>query len=77
MQAERRLQVPRNVPEDFAQAVATVLLLGIAGGETWDMIYRHPPERSLAWIEDILNANDTAGLVHPDLDWWKHQLRGH
>lgn len=74
---ERRLRIPGDVPEDFADAVATVLLLGIAGGAAWDKIYRHPPEISLAWIASILRANDTAGLVHSDLDWWQHQLRGH
>jgi hypothetical protein len=74
---ERRLHIPGDVPEDFADAVATVLLLGIAGGSAWDKIYRHPPEKSLAWIARILRANDTAGLVHSDLDWWERQLRGH
>ncbi|MDQ7785090.1 MAG: hypothetical protein RDU20_19550 [Desulfomonilaceae bacterium] len=77
MQTERRLHIPSDVPEDFAQAVATVLLLGIAGAEAWDTIYRHPPETSLAWIQDILDANDVDGLVHPDLGWWENQLRGH
>lgn len=74
---ERRLHIPGDVPEDFADAVATVLLLGIAGGSAWDKIYRHSPEKSLAWIASILRANDTAGLVHSDLDWWERQLRGH
>lgn len=77
MEPERRLHIPGNIPEDFAQAVATILLLGIAGGNTWDMIYRHPPETSLSWIAGILNANERAGLVHPDIEWWEHQLRGH
>jgi hypothetical protein len=73
----RRLHIPDGVPEDFAHAVATVLLLGIAGGHTWDLIYGHPVETSLAWIEEILEANDHSGLVHSDLEWWEHQLRGH
>lgn len=77
MNTERRLHIPGEIPEDFAEAVAVVLLLGMAGDNIWDVIYRHPPETSLAWIEEILDANDSAGLVHPDLDWWEHQLRGH
>ena len=77
MEAARRLHIPGDVPEDFAHAVATVLLLGIAGGNTWEMIYQHPLETSLTWIEGILNANDPSGLVHPDLEWWEYQLRGH
>jgi len=43
----------------------------------WDTIYNHPPETSLAWIESILKANDTSGMVRPDIQWWGHQLRGH
>lgn len=77
MASERRLHIPGNVPEDFAHAVATVLLLGVAARDMWDTIYSHPPETSLAWIEGILKANDTSGMVHPDLAWWDHQLRGH
>jgi len=72
-----QLHIPSVIPEDFAQAVATVLLLGFAARENWDAIYRHPPDESLAWIEGILKANDTSRLVHSDLEWWKHQLRGH
>ncbi|HMK35699.1 MAG TPA: hypothetical protein VK463_11575 [Desulfomonilaceae bacterium] len=74
---ERRLHIPREIPEDFANAVATVLLLGIAGGAAWDQIYRYPPEKALAWIGGILRVNDNSGLVHSDLEWWEHQLRGH
>jgi len=77
MNTERRLHIPSYVPEEFAHAVATVLLLGIAGGQAWDMIYHHPPDVSLAWIADILKSNDSTGLVHTDLEWWEHQLRGH
>lgn len=73
----RRLHIPTGVPPDFAHAVATVLLLGIAGGHTWDLIYEYPIETSLAWIEGILEANDPTGLVHSDLEWWQHQLQGH
>lgn len=73
----RRLNIPGQVPEDFANAVATLLILGIAGAPTWDLIYSHAPEKSLAWIEGILKANDTSGLVHSDLRWWEYQLRGH
>jgi len=77
MASERRLHIPGNVPEDFAHAVATVLLLGMAGRPTWDVIYSHPPETSLVWIEGILRSNDPAGLVHPEMEWWEHQVRGH
>ncbi|MBI4964312.1 MAG: hypothetical protein HY913_13630 [Desulfomonile tiedjei] len=77
MGSERRLNIPKTVPEEFAHAVATVLLLGIAEGRVWDSIYGYPPEMSLAWIESILDANDPAGLVHPDLEWWEHQVLGH
>jgi hypothetical protein len=73
----RRLHIPAHVPEDFANAVAMVLILGIAGGPAWDKIYKHPPDISLAWIESILNSNDTTGLVHTEIEWWEHQLRGH
>ncbi len=73
----RRLHIPRSVPEDFAQAVVTVLLLGIAGGDAWDCIYGYPPESSLAWIEDILNANETTGLVRCEMAWWENQVKGH
>jgi hypothetical protein len=74
---ERRLHIPGEVPEDFANAVVTVLLFGIAGGSAWDKIYSHTPDESLAWIDNILKANDTSGLVHTDIQWWKHQIRGH
>jgi hypothetical protein len=77
METGRRLHIPGNVPEDFAQAVATILLLGVAGGNAWDLIYRHPPETSLAWIREILKLNDPWGLVHPELEWWEHQVQGH
>jgi hypothetical protein len=73
----RQLRIPGNVPEDFANAVATVLLLGIAGSGAWDVIFRYSAQESLVWIDGILRANDSAGLVHPDLKWWEHQLRGH
>jgi hypothetical protein len=77
MISERRLHIPQEVPEDFANAVVTVLLFGIAGGNAWDRIYSHTPDESLAWIGNILKANDTSGLVHSDIQWWEHQLRGH
>jgi hypothetical protein len=77
MISERRLHIPGQVPEDFAHAVVTVLLFGIAGGNAWDRIYSHTPDESLAWIDNILKANDTSGLVHSDIGWWEHQLRGH
>lgn len=77
MPSERRLNIPKNVPEEFAHAVATVLLIGMAAGTAWDSIYSHPPDISLAWIEGILEANDSSGLVHPDLKWWEYQVRGH
>lgn len=77
MAVERRLQIPQDVPEDFANAVATVLILGVAGGSAWDIIYHHPPDRSLDWINSILKSNDTADLLHADLKWWERQLRGH
>jgi hypothetical protein len=77
MGSERLLNIPKNVPEAFAHAVATVLLLGIGAGKAWDSIYSHPPDVSLAWIEGILEANDPAGLVHADFEWWEHQVRGH
>jgi hypothetical protein len=77
MYPERRLNIPIDIPEDFAQAVATILILGAAARNVWDLIYNHSPETSLAWIEAILEANDTWGLMHPDLSWWEHQLRGH
>jgi hypothetical protein len=73
----RRLQIPGNVPEDFAHAVATLLILGTAGRDTWDRIYRHPPEKSLGWIERILKSNETSGLLHSDIRWWQHQVWGH
>ncbi|HTY25809.1 MAG TPA: hypothetical protein VMC85_21960 [Desulfomonilaceae bacterium] len=75
--SDRLLHIPGNVPEDFANAAVTVLLLGIAAAHQWDLIYCHPPEESLPWIESILKANDTSGMVHTDLKWWEHQLRGH
>lgn len=77
MESARQLHIPGDVPPDFANAVATILLLGVAGGQAWELIYRHPVETSLSWIERILDANDPEGLVHPDLEWWEHQLRGH
>jgi hypothetical protein len=77
MEYGRRLFIPSHVPEDFAGAVATVLLLGVAEGDLWDLIYRYPPEESLEWISGILKANETDGLVHPDIQWWEHQVCGH
>jgi len=73
----RRLHIPGDVPEDFAHAVATVLLLGIAGDDMWDCIYRIHPRRSLTWIDGILKANETSQMVHPDIQWWEHQVLGH
>ena len=73
----RQLRIPADVPEDFANAVATVLLLGTAAASQWERIHRHPPQRSLGWIKAILMANDTSGMVHAELKWWEHQLRGH
>ncbi len=77
MPQERRLHIPKEVPEDFANAVATVLVLGIAGAHAWNHIYLHPPEKSLRWIRGILRSNDLTGLVHSDIRWWENQLRGH
>jgi hypothetical protein len=77
MSTERRLHIPGDVPEDFANSVVTILLLGIAGGNAWDKIFNQPPQRSLAWISGILKANDTSGLVHSDLKWWEYQVMGH
>ncbi|MEW6349645.1 MAG: hypothetical protein AB1646_11335 [Thermodesulfobacteriota bacterium] len=77
MTSDRRLHVPQSVPEDFAQAVATILLLGMAGRDAWDEIFMHPPEVSLSWVRGILGSNDSYGLVHADMQWWEHQLRGH
>lgn len=77
MSEERRLLIPAQVPEDFANAVATIMLLGIAGSGVWDRIFSHPPEQSLQWIDGILKANDLQGLVHSDIDWWELQLKGH
>jgi len=77
MGTARRLHIPGNIPADFAQAVVTILLLGVAGGNVWDLIYSHPPETSLGWIKGILGANDPGGLVHPELEWWEYQVRGH
>ena len=77
MSNERRLHIPGDVPEEFAQAVATVLLLGIAGRAVWDRIYEYPPDTSLAWIRGILGSNEATGLARPDIRWWEHQLRGH
>jgi hypothetical protein len=77
MGTERQLNIPGYVPEGFAQAVATVLLLGIAASAMWEEIFTPPPETSLSWIEGILGANDVTGLVHSDISWWEHQLRGH
>jgi hypothetical protein len=74
---ERRLYIPSFVPEEFGNAVAVVLLLGIAGSETWDRIFIHPPEQSLAWIEHILESNEKARLMHTDIRWWDYQIRGH
>jgi hypothetical protein len=73
----RQLRIPGNVPEDFANAVATVLLLGMAGAGAWDLIYQPSLDESLGWIQGILKANDSVGLVHPDMRWWEYQLRGH
>ncbi|MEW6140924.1 MAG: hypothetical protein AB1733_22100 [Thermodesulfobacteriota bacterium] len=77
MEPGRRLHIPRDIPEDFADAVATVLLLGLAAREVWDQIYQYPVDTSLAWIQEILAANDSSDLVHADLEWWERQLRGH
>jgi hypothetical protein len=77
MKHGRQLHIPGNVPSDLAHAVATILLLGIAGGNLWDCIYSYPPENVLAWVEGILQANDTSGLVHSDLRWWENQVLGH
>jgi len=77
MSTARRLNIPGYIPEDFAHAVATVLLLGIAASAMWEDIFRHPPDLSLSWIQGILEANDAAGLVHSDIHWWEYQLRGH
>lgn len=77
MSSERRLHIPSEIPEDFANAVATILILGIAGAHAWDKIYFHPPEKSLEWIESILKSNDLSGLVHSEIEWWEHQLLGH
>ncbi len=74
---ERRLFIPTEVPEDFANAVATVLLLGIAAGAAWDQIYRYNADESLAWIGSILESNDLTGMVHTDMNWWESQIRGH
>ncbi len=75
--SERRLVIPNEVPEDFAHAVATLLLLGIAGGSLWEKIFRYAPDVSLQWIGAILRSNERRGLVHTDLSWWECQLRGH
>jgi len=77
MSEARRLFIPRHVPEDFADAVATILLLGMAGRDLWDRILVAPPDKALAWIRGILDANETAGLVHADIEWWRHQVYGH
>ncbi len=73
----RRLNIPSYVPEQFAHAVATVLMLGIAGGDQWDEIYDTPPEKSLFWIKGILDANELTGLAHSDIKWWERQIHGH
>lgn len=77
MTEARRLFIPSHVPEDFADAVATVLLLGMAGRDLWDLILRTPPEKSLQWIRGILDANETSGLLHADIQWWRNQVYGH
>jgi len=77
MSEARRLFIPGQVPEEFADAVATILLLGVAGRDLWDRILMAPPEKALAWIRGILDANETAGLVHADIQWWRHQVYGH
>jgi hypothetical protein len=77
VRSDRQLRIPGDVPEDFANAVVTALLLGIAATHQWDVIYRHPPETSLPWIENILKINDTSSMMHTDLNWWRYQLRGH
>ncbi len=74
---DRQLRIPSDVPEDFANAVVTVLLLGTAAASQWDRIHRQPLQKSLNWIKAIIWANDTAGMVHADPVWWEHQLRGH
>jgi hypothetical protein len=73
----RLLQIPSEIPEDFAQAVATFLILGMAGQEMWDRIFLESPEKSLGWIEGILRSNLTFGLHHSDIKWWELQVRGH
>jgi hypothetical protein len=73
----RHLRIPREIPEDFADAVATLLILGMARREVWDTIYQVRPEKALAWIRAILEANELSGLLHPDMLWWENQVRGH
>ena len=77
MDGARQLHIPGDVPQDFANAVATILLLGIGGGDLWNSIYSHPPEQSLEWIEGILSANESTGLVYPSIEWWEYQVLGH
>lgn len=75
--SERRLLIPRYVPEDFADAAATILILGIADRSAWECLYSYPADTSLSWIRSILEANAKQGLVHSELKWWENQLRGH
>ncbi len=75
--ADGQLRIPCDVPEDFANAVVTLLLLGIAAAHQWDLIYCYPPEKSLPWIKGILKMNDTSVMTHTNVEWWEHQLRGH
>ena len=77
MAEQRRLVIPQNVPEDFANAVATVLMLGIASRAAWEHIYQYTAEQSMEWIAGILEYNDLTGLVHTDLTWWRSQITGH
>ncbi len=77
IQSDRQLRIPGDVPEDFANSVVTLLLLGIAAAHQWDVIFFYPPEKSLNWISAILKVNDTAGMTHTDLQWWEYQLLGH
>lgn len=75
--SDRRLLIPHNIPEDFAHAAATILILGMADRSAWDCLYSYPAEISLAWIRGILEANPKQGLLHAEPMWWENQLRGH
>ncbi|MFH0821746.1 MAG: hypothetical protein V2B18_03275 [Pseudomonadota bacterium] len=77
MTGARQLKVPMHVPEDFAQSVTTILILGFGGTGAWDVILVHPPGSALGWIRDILRMNEMEGLVHPEIEWWERQIQGH